>query len=82
MKKIYESPLNGWGESAERIHVYAIDNYEEYWTLEEMSTDELEEHFGLYNTKCNVVPGRMFYRYHFEFTCNHVIITEIIAYDV
>ena len=82
MKKIYESPLNGWDESAERIHIYALDNAEEYSMLKEMSNYELQEHFGMYNPGYEVRPGAMYFIYTFEITNNYAIITEFMAYNV
>ena len=33
MQNIYESDLNGWDESAERIYVYALEDKDEFWNL-------------------------------------------------
>ncbi len=82
MKKIYESPLNGWDESAERIHIYVIENDEEYYELREMSHLELQEVFGMYEPCWEVRPGAMYSRYEFEVTNNHVVITETVACNV
>ena len=82
MKKIYESQLNGWDESAERIHVYALDNEEEHSMLKEMSNYELQEHFGMYNPGYEVRPGAMYFVYEFEVTNNYAIIKEFVAYNV
>lgn len=82
MKKIYESSINGWNESSERIHIYAIDSEEEYLELSEMSNYELQEHFGMYNPGYEVRPGAMYFVHEFHITNNHVIITEFIAYNV
>ena len=82
MKKIYESPLNGWNESAERIHIYALESEEEYWELKEMSQYELQEHFGMYEPCYGVLPGAMYSTYEFEVTSNHVFIAETVAYNV
>ena len=82
MKKIYESPLNGWDESAERIHIYELENDDEYWDLKEMSFNELQEHFGMYEPCWEVRPGAMYSRYDFKVTGNHVIIMETVAYNV
>ena len=82
MQKIYESPLHGWSESAERIHVYAIDSEEEYYKLKEMSNYDLQEHFGMYNPGYEVRPGAMYFFYGFEITNNHVIVTEFVGYNV
>ena len=40
MKMIYESPLNGWDESAERVYLYALEDDEEYWMFSEMTFEE------------------------------------------
>ena len=82
MKKIYESPINGWSESAERIHIYALENEEEHTRLKEMSNYELQERFEMYNPGYEVRPGAMYFVYEFEITNNHVVITEFIGYNV
>ena len=82
MKKIYESPLNGWSESAERIHIYAIESEDERCDLKEMSNYELQKHFGMSNPGYEVRPGAMYFVYEFAITDNHVIITEFVAYNV
>ena len=82
MKKIYESPLNGWDESAERIYIYALESNDEYWELKEMTFGDLLRHFGMCEAGCYVIPGAIYSRYEFEITCNHVIITETVAYNV
>lgn len=81
MKKIYESPLNGWDESAERIHIYTLEDDDEYWELNEMTFVQLLRHFG-FCEPCDVMPGGIYYRYEFEVTSNHVIVTETVAYNV
>lgn len=82
MKKIYESPLNGWSESAERIYIYALENEDEYWKLVEMSHYELQEYFGMYEPCYEVRPGAMYSVYEFKITSDHVIIVEMVACNV
>ena len=82
MKKIFESPLNGWCESAERIYVYALESDDEYWGFKGMTFEELCRYFDMYEDGCPVPPGAIYYRYEFEVTCNHIIITETVAYNV
>ena len=82
MKKIYESPLNGWDESAERIHVYALESSDEYWDLKEMAFGDLCRCFGVCEPGCNVIPGAIYSRYNFEITINHAIMCETVAYNV
>ena len=84
MKKIFESELNGWDESAERIHVYARE-YEKddefYMYLEHMDHDEKCDAFGFYEEH-NVAPGTMYHRYEFDITSTHVVIYETVAINV
>ena len=82
MKKIYESALNGWDESAERIHLYTIKNDDEYYMFTEMSHSEMQEYFGMYDPCVGVLPGAMYSRYEFKITNNHVVIIETVAYNV
>ena len=83
MRKIYESPLNGWDESAERIHVYALDESDDRYELREMTEDELCELFGVHEEPdYAVAPGGLYHRYDFEITRNHVIMTETLALNV
>ena len=81
MKKIYESELNGWDESASKVHVYALESDEEFWKIDEMNFNErcdmcnvCEEH--------GVMPGAMYHRYSFNLSGNHFIMTETIALNV
>lgn len=82
MKKIYESPLNGWDESAERIHIYALESDDEWWNLIEMSHKELQEYFGMYEPSCEVPPGTMYSIYNFEIERTHAVVSEIVALNV
>jgi hypothetical protein len=82
MKKIYESPLNGWDESAERLHVYALESNDEYWELKEMTFGDLCRYFEVCEPGCYVIPGSIYSRYEFKITSNHVIIAETVAYNV
>lgn len=83
MKMIYESPLNGWDESAERIYVYALESDDEYWELEEMTFDQKCECFGVHEEPSYaVIPGGLYHRYNFDVTSNHVIMRERIACNV
>ena len=82
MKKIYETPLNGWDESAERLHIYAIESREEWWELEEMKFGDLCRYFDVCEPGCEVIPGSIYHTYNFEVTEKHIIMTEIVAYDV
>jgi hypothetical protein len=81
MKKIYESPLNGWGESAERIHVYELENEDEYWELQDMNFDELCDLVGMWEEN-NVPPGATYHRYTFTREGTHLTVSETIALNV
>lgn len=83
MRKIYESPLHGWDESAERIHVYELGSVEEFWKLHEMTFEEKCGYFGVFDqTGYVVMPGAKYYTYSFSITPKHVIMTETVAYNV
>ena len=83
MQKIYESPLNGWDESAERIYVYELESNDEFWELNDMTFEEKCKYFGVFDeTGYFVMPGAKYYTYEFKVTCNHVIIIETVAYNV
>lgn len=83
MKKIYESPLNGWDESAEKIHVYALDENDDWFGFYEMTKDELCEYFGVREEPdYAVAPGGLYHRYDFKLTSTHIIMIEKVAYNV
>lgn len=84
MKKIYESQLNGWGESAERVYVYALENDDEYWNLSSiMSHKEMCEYFDVFDEADHeVLPGAIYKTYSFSISSNHAIMYETIAYNV
>jgi len=83
MKKVYESPLNGWDESAERIRVYALESDDEYWDFEDMTHEERCEYFNVFDqTGYDVMPGAIYKTYDFNLTSNHIIMRETVAYNV
>lgn len=75
MRKIYESPLNGWDESATKIHVYALDDYNEYCMLDDMNDMELEEYFGVCS-EYGSMPGAAYTTYDFYIHGDHIIMYE------
>lgn len=81
MKKIFESELHGWDESAERVHVYELENEDEYEAIEEMSHWQRCELFNV-SEEWNVMPGAMYHRYYFHLGGNHIVMTEHVAYNV
>ena len=81
MQKIYESPLNGWDESAERVHVYELANDEEFIEIDNMSFDERCRLCNV-SEEYNVPPGAMYHRYLFTLTANHLIMLETVALNV
>lgn len=81
MKKIYESPLNGFDESAERIHVYAFEENDNWYEFSSMTEDELCEYFHVYEERC-VAPGALYHRYGFWVMSTHIIMIETVSYNV
>ena len=83
MQKIYESPLNGWDESAERIYVYELESSDEFWDFYDMSFEEKCQYFGVFDqTGYFVEPGAKYYTYSFAVERKHVIMIETVAYNV
>lgn len=83
MKKIYESPLNGWDESAERLCIYELENSDEFWKFYEMTFEERCEYFGVFDqTGYFIMPGAVYSTYEFHLTRKHVAVIETIAYNV
>lgn len=81
MKKIFESDLNGWGECATKVHVYALDDTDEYWDIAEMSFNDRCEHFGI-REDYYVSPGAEYYRYDFDLRSTHIIMYETVSLNV
>ena len=81
MEKIFESKLNGFDESADKIHVYAFENETEYEDYNNMTHYERLEAFD-FGEESFVNPGAIFHRYSFDISCNHAIVTETVALNV
>lgn len=83
MKKIFESPLNGWDESAECVHVYALESDKEFWEIKEMSHEDRCDYFDVFDeTGCHVLPGNVYHTYEFDVTTKHVVVYETVAFNV
>ena len=83
MKKIFESQWNSWDETAEKIHVYELENDQEYWEFEAMSHEEKCEYFDVFDQSgYEVRPGAVYYTYVFDHTCHHVVMYERGALNV
>ena len=83
MKKIYESPLNGWSEKAERVHVFALENDDEFWEIYNMTHGDKCDYFGVFDEfGYDVAPGALYNTYDFSVSSNHVIMYETFAYNV
>ncbi len=83
MRLIYESPLCGFYESAERIFVYEPSDENEVQDFEEMSYEEKCACCGVTESDpWATLPGGTGYTYRFETTQNHIIVCEILTLDV
>ena len=86
MKHIYTSPINGFDESGEVIHIYALESEDEYWHLLEYKDEWPEllpyEANSDFVDDVNPMPGAIYHRYAADLTGNHLIIKEYIAYNV
>ena len=83
MKKIFESEWNSWNEYASKVHVFELENDDEYWELESMSYEEKCEYFGVREvTGWSVAPGAIGYTYGFSVKSHHVIMIESASLNV
>ena len=82
MTKIYETPINGYNENGEILHIYQFDDDTEFMEWDEMSHDEKEETIGVKSEYGCVMPGARFTTYSFIVTEFHLIIQENISYNV
>lgn len=86
MKKIYESPIHSTdnaGETAEIVHVFELENEDEFWELEDATEDEREEFMGV-KSDCgyNVMPGALAKTFDIEVTPHHVVMIEHLTLNV
>ena len=81
MRKIFESPRNGWDESATKVYVYALDDEDEYWMLEDMNAEELEEYFGV-SSEHWAMPGAAYTTYDFHLQGDHIVMYETYSLNV
>ena len=83
MKKIFESEFNGFddGESATKVHIYELENVDEFWEFEGMDFDEKCNYFGVRNYY-NVAPGTRSYTYGFDVSGHHIIMYETVSLNV
>lgn len=83
MKKIFESELNGWDESATKVHVYAMESEEECRELDMMSYKDLCDCFNVCEEpEFSVAPGALYHRYEFHLEGNHMIMYETVAFNI
>lgn len=83
MKKIFESELVGFDESAEQVTVYELESEEERQELDEMQHSELCELFNVYDDfgYC-VLPGAIYHHYDFDIKGSFLIMTDYSAYNI
>jgi hypothetical protein len=85
MKKIYESEFHNHDnyESAERVIVYQLTSNDEYWRFLDMTHKERCDFFGVFDEAgYDVAPGAKYRTYAFDYSGNHVIMYETIAWNV
>ena len=83
MKKIFESEFNSFddGESATKVHIYELENVDEFWEFEGMDFDEKCNYFGV-RDYYNVAPGARSYTYGFDVSRHHIIMYETVSLNV
>lgn len=83
MKKIFESNLNGWDESANKINVYALESDREWNEFYDMTHKERCELFNVFDEHgCDIMPGGIYRTYDFNICGNFIVMTETLALNV
>lgn len=90
MKKIYESPFNGWDEEAEMLIIYELEEGDYDELFEEYEDDQY--HFdnermlydmGYYSDWGEIMPGAQYTRFYVESLSNHhLVIAKVNALNV
>ena len=83
MKKIFESDYAGYGESADKIFIYKLDEGE-YEGIYEMSHRERCDLMGVFDESgTGVMPGALYHSYSIDLESDaYLIMVETIAYNV
>ncbi|MBP5461997.1 MAG: hypothetical protein J6Y20_07725 [Lachnospiraceae bacterium] len=83
MRKVFESGLRGFSESASKIYVYEFDDEyeaEEFYNLEH---DERCGVMGVFDERgYDVMPGALYHGYDFSCTDGFLVMTETSALNV
>ena len=83
MKKIFESEYHNVDDyySTEKIHVYALENNDEFCELVDMEHEEFCRYFDVHE-ECGVAPGGKYHRYDFDLYDSHIVMVETVAFNV
>jgi len=83
MKKVFESELRGFSESASKIYVYEFEDEQEVSKFFKMEHDELCDIMGVYEEYYfEVDPGARYHRYAFDMADGFLVMMETIALNV
>ena len=83
MKKVFESELRGFDESACKIFVYELEDEVEQKELYEMEHEELCSLFNVFDEgRYEMPPGERYSTYYFDFAGGYLIMTETVALNV
>lgn len=83
MKKVFESELRGFDESACKIFIYELDDEYEKKELYELEHQELCSLFNVFDESgYDVPPGATYHTYVFDFAGGFLIMTETVALNV
>ena len=83
MKKIFESPYNGFDESSCSVILYEFESENEYERYDEMSHRELCDALNVFDEGgYDVMPGDLYHTYSFKVTTTHLIVFDTAALNV
>ncbi len=76
MTKIFESDYVGYGKSAEKVTVYALDCEDDCEYFLNMTDKDLGDYFGVYDSSDAAMPGGIYFTYDFKVTGSFISVYE------
>lgn len=77
MKKIFESDWVHRDECSDKVHVFQIENDDEFWEISEMSHEEKCKYFNVFDSSgYEVAPGAVYHTYDFDNNISFVTMFE------
>lgn len=79
MIKIHETDINSYDDRGEKLIIYALENEEEFWEIDEMTHTEKCELIGVVDESdypYAIVEGAFYRSYDFDLSCQHLVVHE------